>query len=356
MIYRDECGRYLRKMEPYSIPALTRESHGKDYDRKRYATWQLERLDRQEPGKALAAAAGDEALTIAILDVFRATKLPRGRARGVDAGRRRRAARPRRRARRVDGLHHRPAAAARAAQEAAAARRQADQEGEAAVADLPRARRQRAPQGRQRAARTRTTRSTIRRSTTSDASTTKTEKIDLQDVTKRLFDYYDGERAKQEARAVGRGPGQGRRRRPRRPRPRCSIACSPPTPSAASAPRWRRSTLAWGKQLEDKQQWADAAAAYSKAHGLDPKGAAATERARRAPLHARQGARGPGQGRRPRLPPRRRAQARLRAGAGPPPSARRAAGRPIWMLYAAIVAAAARDGAVRRRDVRRRAA
>ncbi|HEX4422705.1 MAG TPA: hypothetical protein VH165_32545, partial [Kofleriaceae bacterium] len=73
MIYRDECGRYLRKMEPASIPALTLESQGKDADRKRYATWQLERLDRQEPGKALDAALGDEALTLAILDVFRTT-------------------------------------------------------------------------------------------------------------------------------------------------------------------------------------------------------------------------------------------------------------------------------------------
>src|SRR5213078_722718 len=56
MIYRDECGRYLRKMEPASIPALTSESMGKDADRKRYATWQLERLDRQEPSNALDAA------------------------------------------------------------------------------------------------------------------------------------------------------------------------------------------------------------------------------------------------------------------------------------------------------------
>src|SRR6185295_17356192 len=49
MIYRDECGRYLRRMEPASIPALTQESMARDADRKRYATWQLERLDRQEP-------------------------------------------------------------------------------------------------------------------------------------------------------------------------------------------------------------------------------------------------------------------------------------------------------------------
>ncbi|HEX5063295.1 MAG TPA: hypothetical protein VFV99_28155, partial [Kofleriaceae bacterium] len=70
MIYRDEVGRYLRKMHPYSIPALFRESARRDYDRKRYSNYQLERLDRQEPGKALAAAAGDENLRIAILDVW----------------------------------------------------------------------------------------------------------------------------------------------------------------------------------------------------------------------------------------------------------------------------------------------
>ena len=49
IIYRDEIGRYLRKMEPYSIPALIVESQNKNYDKKRYANYQLERLDRQEP-------------------------------------------------------------------------------------------------------------------------------------------------------------------------------------------------------------------------------------------------------------------------------------------------------------------
>lgn len=73
MIYRDECGRTLRKMEPVSIPVLTIESQGSG-DRRRYATYQLERLDRQDPGKALAAATSDEALLIAILDAFRSTK------------------------------------------------------------------------------------------------------------------------------------------------------------------------------------------------------------------------------------------------------------------------------------------
>ncbi|HTJ46367.1 MAG TPA: hypothetical protein VL463_29885 [Kofleriaceae bacterium] len=73
MIYRDECGRQLRGMAPYSIPALTIDSQAKSYDRKRYATYQLERLDRQDPTKALASAAGDEALRVAILDAFRTT-------------------------------------------------------------------------------------------------------------------------------------------------------------------------------------------------------------------------------------------------------------------------------------------
>ncbi|MEO6771455.1 MAG: hypothetical protein ABI467_00335, partial [Kofleriaceae bacterium] len=74
IIYRDEIGRYLRKMEPFSIPALIIESENKkNYDKKRYANYQLERLDRQEPQKALGAANGDEALTIAILDAFGAT-------------------------------------------------------------------------------------------------------------------------------------------------------------------------------------------------------------------------------------------------------------------------------------------
>jgi tetratricopeptide (TPR) repeat protein len=74
MIYRDECGRQLRALHPYSIPGLIRISEGTGYDRKRYATYQLERLDRQEPFKALGAAANDEDLTIAILTAFKDTR------------------------------------------------------------------------------------------------------------------------------------------------------------------------------------------------------------------------------------------------------------------------------------------
>jgi hypothetical protein len=70
MIYRDECGRRLRAMEPYSLPALTETSQSDDRARARYANYQLERLDRQEPGKAMEATGHDEELRIALLQAF----------------------------------------------------------------------------------------------------------------------------------------------------------------------------------------------------------------------------------------------------------------------------------------------
>jgi tetratricopeptide (TPR) repeat protein len=61
-LYRDECGRLLRRMSPYSLPALIRGSQDhalKNPDMRRYATYQLERLDRQSPKKALRDAPND---------------------------------------------------------------------------------------------------------------------------------------------------------------------------------------------------------------------------------------------------------------------------------------------------------
>lgn len=70
LIYRDECGRYLRLMSPYSLPALIRGSENrKSATMRRYAGYQLERLDRQNPHKAFEAAAS-ESLQIAILNAF----------------------------------------------------------------------------------------------------------------------------------------------------------------------------------------------------------------------------------------------------------------------------------------------
>lgn len=71
LVYRDECGRYLRKMSPYSLPALIRKYaiRKKFSSARRYATYQLERLDKENPKKALDAAADDEQLQV---ELFRA--------------------------------------------------------------------------------------------------------------------------------------------------------------------------------------------------------------------------------------------------------------------------------------------
>lgn len=70
LIYRDEGGRYLRLMSPHSLPALIRGSENrKSVSMRRYSSYQLERLDRQNPHKAFDAAA-EESLQIAILDAF----------------------------------------------------------------------------------------------------------------------------------------------------------------------------------------------------------------------------------------------------------------------------------------------
>src|SRR4051812_47925266 len=46
IVYRDECGRYLRRMSPYSVPVLIVASQSKkDRSRQRYSNYQLERVD-----------------------------------------------------------------------------------------------------------------------------------------------------------------------------------------------------------------------------------------------------------------------------------------------------------------------
>jgi tetratricopeptide (TPR) repeat protein len=72
--YRDECGRFLRRMSPWSLPALIRAAEspsGKNADksRARYARYQLERLDRENPRKALNDAPTDE-LQVEVLQTF----------------------------------------------------------------------------------------------------------------------------------------------------------------------------------------------------------------------------------------------------------------------------------------------
>jgi tetratricopeptide (TPR) repeat protein len=95
------------------------------------------------------------------------------------------------------------------------------------------------------------------------------------------------------------------------------------------------------KQLETKQAWADASAAYSKAHGLDPKGPNATEAlaAHHYTLGKALEAAGKDGG-----PDFRRAIAlkpdyntAIKSAAESPSAA--SPNRPVWMLYAAVSAA-----------------
>ncbi|MDQ3336108.1 MAG: hypothetical protein M4D80_13145 [Myxococcota bacterium] len=337
MIYRDECGRYVRKMEPYSIPAITKESQGRQ-DRRRYATWQLERLDRQDPTKALSAAKGNEELQIAILEVFRTTKL-REAVHAVwtkvndDAPRVRAAAR----ATWMDyivGPAPTPAPKVKLKLPGGKLtkkpkplwltyRELADNElrmaaNELLHEDYP-----------------------IEDETRLDDRETnvKVVKIDLEEVTKRLFEYYDGERGKREreqwtAAKVKADAGDLAGATAMVDR---LISTNP---DRAERAEMSKLYVAWGKQLESKQQWAEASGAYSKAHGLDPQGSQATEilAAHHYALGKSLEALGKDGG-----PDFRKAQ-QLKPDFTPAVIAATRAesgGKPTWMLYAGALAAAA---------------
>lgn len=279
MIYRDEVGRYLRKMEPYSLPALTAESQAKDYDRKRYATYQLERLDRQEPHKALAAAIGDEGLEIALLKTFEATH-HREAVHAVWS--------------KVDADSPRVRAAAREAWMAYVTgpppppapkkklslpggkltkkekplwltyRELADNElrkaaNELLGEDLP------------------IVDPTLDDRDDDDRRHKKDVQVDLGDLTNRLFAFFDKRRTDAAAKQWTAAK---------------SLADSGNVAGAAQAldrliaigaadeslqPQMAQVYFKYGKQLEQASKWTDAAAAYSKAQGLDPKGASAND-------------------------------------------------------------------------------
>lgn len=67
MIYRDQIGRELRGMAPYSLVGLIAGTRAANADMARYASYQLERLDRQDPKKAIAAAAIDPTLRASVI-------------------------------------------------------------------------------------------------------------------------------------------------------------------------------------------------------------------------------------------------------------------------------------------------
>ena len=334
MIYRDECGRFLRKMEPYSVPALIKASQGRG-DRKRYGNYQLERIDRQEPGNALASAGGDEALAIAILDMYRETKL-REAVHAVwtmvDDGRPR--VRAAARATWMDyitGPPPKPAPTAKLKLPGGKLtkkpkplyltyRELADNElriaaNELLHEDYP----LEDPMG-----------------IGDDERPTNTVKIDLVQTTKRLFDYYDDERAKQDAtqwaaakQKADAGDVAGAARLLDE-----LLAQNPHRPHTAEM---AAVFFAYGKQLADAKQWDAAAGAYSKAQGLDPKGAHATQAlaahhyALGKALEAKGKDGGPDYRRAAALDPD-FAPAKVAAARTTP------AMRPTWMLYTAILA------------------
>jgi tetratricopeptide (TPR) repeat protein len=64
-VFRDECGRAIRSMDSYAIPRLIELVHQQNVGKqsmakqRRYAAYQLDRMDRQRPQKAIATAPDD---------------------------------------------------------------------------------------------------------------------------------------------------------------------------------------------------------------------------------------------------------------------------------------------------------
>jgi len=270
MVERDECGRYLRKMEPASLPALTLESQGKDYDRKRYATFQLEKLDRQEPFKALQATTANEALTVALLEVFRKT-------------------------------HHREAVHAVWSKVDAEAPRIRETARETWMAYITGPPPPPAPKAKLNLPGGKQTKKpkplwlTYRELADNELRKSANEllgenypivdpqlddveherevkKIDQVEVTKRLFAYFDEQRAKKEAAQWGAAKAKADAGDTKTAVAMVDRLLAT-NPERAERAQMGQLYAKWGKQLEGEQKWGDAAIAYSKAQGLDPKGA-----------------------------------------------------------------------------------
>ena len=261
MMYRDECGRLLRAMQPYSIPELIRAAqsqHG-DGDRARYANYQLERIDRQDPDKALASAATDEILLVAILDAFRET-------------------------------HHREAVHAvltmidNDAPRVRAAAREAWMAYVTGPPPPPAPKKKLVIPGGKTADKETALWLTYRELADQELRTQSEdlfgetigehEKYDLEALSKRIFAFHDGERKKREdvEFAAGKtkadaGDAAGAAQVFDR-----LLAANPERPERA---QMAKTYLALAEKLEQAQTWPDAAAAFSKAQGLDPSGPSA---------------------------------------------------------------------------------
>ena len=351
MIYRDEVGRYLRKMEPYSIPALMKESQARNYDRKRYSNYQLERLDRQEPGKALAAATGDENLGIAILEVWRKTK-HREAVHAVwskvnaDSARIRAKAREAWRAY-IEGPPPPPAPRKKLQLTGGKLtkkekplwltyRELADNElrkysNELLGTDYP-----------------------IVDPTLDDSDEfkhPKIVKIDLSDVTKQLFEFYDKQRADQEAKQWAEVQMKAST-----DLPGAALALDrmlAANPDGGNREQMSQLYFTYAKQLEGKQKWADAAAAYSKAQGLAPTGPHAVDAL--AAYHYTLGKALEAQGKDGGADFRKAVALRPDYAPAKEAAVRASGGKPTWLLYGALGAVLLALGALALAMVRRRA-
>ena len=339
MMYRDEVGRYIRKMEPYCIPALMKESQSRNYDRKRYSNYQLERLDRQEPGKALAAATGDEDLLIAILEVWRKTRY-REAVQAVWTKVNADSARTRTKAREtwkayIEGPPPPPAPKAKL--------------------NLPGGKTTKEPKPlyltfRQLAD------NELRKQSNELLGTDypivepvldgsdekpgyrppKEVKIDLSAVTKQLWDHYDGLRAEAESKQYAEADVKAKTG---------DLATATmmfdrllaANPDHSSRAAMANVYLTYARELEKQKKWPEAAAAFSKAHGLAPQGPNAVDAL--AAHHYTLGMALEAQGKdggpdirkavalKPDYAPAKEAAIRVSGGS-----------RPVWMLYVAFIA------------------
>ena len=256
MVYRDEAGRYLRKMAPYSLPTLiaASEDRRRQAAQRRYAGYQLERLDRRIPAKALDHASLDEELKVAVLDAYGKAK-PREAVGAVLAATNDTAPRVRQAARRawmayVTGPEPPPAPKRKLQLPGG---KLTDEEEplwlnyrELAAEELQRVYEQVLGEKPPR-------------------------RTSLEKLSDQLFTYHDAQRAERlaaqyrEAAALAADSDWSAAAAAYDR----VLAQSPDHPErAAMAPAY----FAYGKALEKEGQWHEASAAYSKAHGLDPKG------------------------------------------------------------------------------------
>jgi tetratricopeptide (TPR) repeat protein len=161
-------------------------------------------------------------------------------------------------------------------------------------------------------------------------------KINLSEVTKELWDYYDKLRADVEAKQWAEADAKSKTG---------DLATATmlldrllaANPDHGSKAQMANVYLAYAKELEKKGTWGDAAAAYSKAHGLAPQASTAVDAlaAHHYTLGKSLEAQGKDGG-----PDFRKAVALRPDYASAKEAAVRASGgsKPVWMLYAALLA------------------